>query len=654
MKKIVILLIIVLFNFVFANNTGDVGLLTWNIQLSWDKIDVSLVEKRAKAINKFIEREKKLIEKLYKKGSLMLLLDIDEAQKQINNIYSQLNQVSEQLETVYKKKKIVDKKYYEILSGIKLILKDIKSTKEKINQRLIRIKLYSLKIVELKNQISQIRKDLNVLKNSLAIYTKILYSLNNQIYDSDLKIDNLKLLLKSENISKTLSKEDIVKLLTAKMKELMNQLDEKNKKLTYYIKKINFLKIKYASEVKGYQRELEMLNQQKKYLMFLFDYLKIDKKEYDKKFKFLFESKKDLKRQLIKLLLVTRNKLDKIKLWTGFDITPLLKNPEKPDSDKFFSWPVLPVTKITTYFHDPDYLKQFWVLHNAIDLRVPQWSPIYAPANGIVYKVFDQDWPGLNRMIIVHKYWYVTVYLHLNKILVKEGQFVKRGQIIAVSWWKPGTRWAWLLSEGPHLHFEVIKNGQWIDPLKVLDLSVIDFDYKKLPKKYWLKYYKDKLSRNIDLSKVKVIPWKTILDRRINFLKKYGSWPYKDLQLWQKAASGTKIDIDLWICIWFAETWLGKHFARNSKWNVGNVWNNDRWDRRGFKTPLEGARAIYLTLNNKYLKNIYTLDKLSRYWSSNGPIYASEPYKWQKNVMKCLTMIKWYWVPEDYPFRKLR
>jgi hypothetical protein len=69
---------------------------------------------------------------------------------------------------------------------------------------------------------------------------------------------------------------------------------------------------------------------------------------------------------------------------------------------------------------------------------------------------------------------------------------------------------------------------------------------------------------------------------------------------------------------------------------------------------LEGARAIYLTLNNKYLKNIYTLDKLSRYGSANGPIYASDPINWQKNVMKCLTMIKGYWVPEDYPFRKLR
>jgi chromosome segregation ATPase len=309
MRKFIYFLLLVFLSFSFANqqkidfqkNTGD-------------KVDISVVEKKAAAINDFIEREKKLIDQIYKKGSLMLLLDIDEAQKQINQIYEQLNDVSQELESVYKKKKQVDKKYYEVLSGIRLILKDIQQTKQQIDKRLIRIKLYSLKIIELRKQIVQIRKDLDVLKKNLAVYTKILYSINNTIYDSDFKIDDLKLLLKSDNISKTLSKQDIVRLLTAKMKELMAELDKKNKKLTYYIKEVNYLKIKYTSEVKGYQRELEMLNQQKKYLTFLFDYLKIDKKEYDKKFKYLFESRRDLKRQLVSLLILTKKKLDKVNL----------------------------------------------------------------------------------------------------------------------------------------------------------------------------------------------------------------------------------------------------------------------------------------------------------------------------------------------------
>ncbi|MDO4714619.1 MAG: hypothetical protein Q4B28_08570 [bacterium] len=58
-----------------------------------------------------------------------------------------------------------------------------------------------------------------------------------------------------------------------------------------------------------------------------------------------------------------------------------------------------------------------------------------------------------------------------------------------------------------------------------------------------------------------------------------------------------------------------------------------------------------MTLNNQYLGGYHTIKQLSRYGNSDGKIYASSPINWQSNVQKCLSKIKGYYVPEDFPFR---
>jgi hypothetical protein len=66
---------------------------------------------------------------------------------------------------------------------------------------------------------------------------------------------------------------------------------------------------------------------------------------------------------------------------------------------------------------------------------------------------------------------------------------------------------------------------------------------------------------------------------------------------------------------------------------------------------LAGGRAIGQTLNNQFLGHYHTIDQLSRYGNPDGAIYASSPINWQTNVLKCLSQIKGYYVPEDFPFR---
>lgn len=130
-------------------------------------------------------------------------------------------------------------------------------------------------------------------------------------------------------------------------------------------------------------------------------------------------------------------------------------------------WPADPIQGISAYFHDPSYYKHFKFQHDAVDIPVAQGSPVKAAADGIVVKVRDNGY-GYNSITVQHAGGVSTLYGHVSRFLVAEGDAVKAGQSIALSGGRPGTLGAGLMTTGPHLHFSVFKNGQAVDPLPFL------------------------------------------------------------------------------------------------------------------------------------------------------------------------------------------
>ncbi|MGE5235339.1 MAG: M23 family metallopeptidase [Acidobacteriota bacterium] len=95
--------------------------------------------------------------------------------------------------------------------------------------------------------------------------------------------------------------------------------------------------------------------------------------------------------------------------------------------------------------------------HEGVDLSVALGSVVHAPADGIV--VFEGRDNGLGKTLkISHGYGYTTVYGHLGGYLVKEGAKITRGEPIA----KVGLTGR---TTGPHLHYEVLKDGERQNPL---------------------------------------------------------------------------------------------------------------------------------------------------------------------------------------------
>lgn len=98
--------------------------------------------------------------------------------------------------------------------------------------------------------------------------------------------------------------------------------------------------------------------------------------------------------------------------------------------------------------------------HDGLDIGASPNAPVQAPALGRVVMVSFDSKMG-NMVKLDHGYGIETVYGHLAKSLVKEGQRVKRGDVVALV----GSTG---LSTGPHLHYMVKKNGQALDPTKFI------------------------------------------------------------------------------------------------------------------------------------------------------------------------------------------
>ena len=130
-------------------------------------------------------------------------------------------------------------------------------------------------------------------------------------------------------------------------------------------------------------------------------------------------------------------------------------------------WPVPPDEGLSATFHDLEYRKRFHMEHLAIDIPTPQGSTVVAAADGVVLAVSDQGM-GFNSLTIKHRGGTVTLYGHVTKFLVREGDQVMAGDPIALSGGLPGTEGAGWLTTGPPLHFQALVDGQPVDPMQFL------------------------------------------------------------------------------------------------------------------------------------------------------------------------------------------
>lgn len=111
--------------------------------------------------------------------------------------------------------------------------------------------------------------------------------------------------------------------------------------------------------------------------------------------------------------------------------------------------------------------------HGGIDFSGPVGLGIYATGDGVVKKVEKNKNGYGNNILVDHGFGYMTRYAHLNTIMVKKGDKVKRGQEI-------GTMGNTGKSTAPHLHYEVIKNNKTVNPINFFYNDITPEEYDKI------------------------------------------------------------------------------------------------------------------------------------------------------------------------------
>lgn len=343
-----------------------------------------------------------------------------------------------------------------------------------------------------------------------------------------------------------------------------------------------------------------------------------------------------------------------------------LDNSETGDANPFV-WPVIPSWWISAYFRDAGYRDHFWADHNAIDLPVEQGSSIRAGMSGYIIHVETPRIDGYGFVAIKHPDGFVSVYGHLSEVMVEPFDFVEQWEVFALSGGEYGTPWAWYLSTGPHLHFEIYRDKKYVDPLNFMDISI--FPLTQIDEKYRYKYYADFKARKWydyqedqgdDWKKRFNIQWNSEIERQKYLLNTYARSDFRDWDMWVSAALDAKIDPTFVMCIGLAESWLGR--SLKTSYNVWNVGNTDSWSVLRYPNPESWIYAITRTLNNRFLGQYDTMDKLSCYGNTEAKIcnpekpvghfiYASSPDHWQNNIVKCMSHVKAMYVPDDYNFR---
>ena len=123
-----------------------------------------------------------------------------------------------------------------------------------------------------------------------------------------------------------------------------------------------------------------------------------------------------------------------------------------------YGWRTDPFTKVRKF-------------HHGMDFSAPRGTPVYATGNGRIKRADNRSTGYGNHIRIDHGYGYTSLYAHLYKYNVRVGQRVQRGDII-------GYVGSTGRSQGPHLHYEIFKDDNRINPINFYygHLSPEEFD----------------------------------------------------------------------------------------------------------------------------------------------------------------------------------
>ncbi|NVP17581.1 peptidoglycan DD-metalloendopeptidase family protein [Candidatus Gracilibacteria bacterium] len=645
-----------------------------------------------------------------KQYNLLFESDLGSFSSEYSDIFSisqKIDVYNNMFDEIKSDKALAEEKKEQLLSTISSLEESIAILDRDIEKTVLKIEQINTDVIKTKSEIDSNTKTIEILKKKIEENTQILldylvyiYKKSNTAYSGD-EIDNLKsILLNGEPIGEMINDLYFKGIIQITGKKLID--NHRSYVGELYIKKVSLEK--QEQNLKNLRKqgviEQKILQDKKDFKDKILESSKGKQSFYEQylaeKVRLENEVRLNAIKEQIKLNTVRNQILEKydcefvdISEYTSevrsleknsprcFSINKLIYSETKLNKNNLdntgsgvlnpISWPVNPVQGVSAYYKDDEYKELFGADHNAIDIKVPQGTSIESPMDGYVVYLRKPTDPDYSYVAIKHYDGFLTVYGHLSEIMVEQYEFVEKGQVFAKSGGEYGTYGAGYVTTGPHLHFEVFKDKEYIDPFSVLDLSYIK--YQSLPSKYREKYYLDFKAKNgynyseaSSNSKLFKLEGNNEIERQKSLISTYAVGEFRNWQIWVDEALDGNVDPSFVMCIGLAESSLGKNLT--TPYNIGNVGNNDRGDRIGFDSARQGIYSIVYTLNNKYLGRYNSIAQLSGAGRKEMGLpgckeagefcYATDVNHWHNNVKRCLTHLKGVYVPDNYNFRLIK
>ncbi len=345
---------------------------------------------------------------------------VEDLRKQQKNVEQQINKTKNEIKQIQNKTKNVTREIAQLDSKMDNAATEL----EKVENTL----------VELNVQIEKTLEELNIAEGKLGEQEETFNKRLRAMY-MNRNVGYIEVLLSSGDITEFLSRKDMIqeiaeydKELIVFMKEQRDIIDSKKTELEGQRASVEVTK----SKLEARKRDLERVTREKQDLM---TRLVADREAYEREYDKLNDYAKEIESKIVKLQVV-----------------------KGPYSGGKMAWPVSGYNRITSYYgyriHPIFKVKK---LHTGIDIGAPTGAAILAASDGTV--IFADSLGGYGKaMMVDHGGGIVTLYAHNSSFVASVGKKVKRGDVIA----KAGSTGN---STGPHLHFEVRKNGAYVDPL---------------------------------------------------------------------------------------------------------------------------------------------------------------------------------------------
>ncbi|MDO5608207.1 MAG: M23 family metallopeptidase [Capnocytophaga sp.] len=159
---------------------------------------------------------------------------------------------------------------------------------------------------------------------------------------------------------------------------------------------------------------------------------------------------------------ITRLAAEKEKLLSAIPAIQPIQDKDLTRMASGYGWRSDPFTKVRKF-------------HYGMDFTAPQGTPIYASGDGVIARADDNSAGYGHHIRIDHGYGYTSIYAHLSKYNVRAGQKVKRGDVI-------GFVGSTGRSQAPHLHYEVTKDGEHVNPVHFYYGSLSPEEYAEMLK----------------------------------------------------------------------------------------------------------------------------------------------------------------------------